>query len=117
MDTGETGSAVWVTVSRFVISAANRFFVHSAVADEFVAKFGAAIEELAVAPVISAKALEGVEALVTEAVAAGAIVTYCWVGLLTAAADPVAVVEQAVLVAAALAVVVLAARRRIPATV
>ncbi|WP_432848873.1 hypothetical protein ACQPXB_48750 [Amycolatopsis sp. CA-161197] len=49
--------------------------------------------------------------------AAGAIVTYCWVGLLTAAGNPVALIEQVVLVAAALLVLGLATRRRIPVNV
>ncbi|MET7990307.1 hypothetical protein ABZU76_05295 [Amycolatopsis sp. NPDC005232] len=49
--------------------------------------------------------------------AAGAIVTYCWVGLLTAAGNPVALIEQVVLVAATLSVLALAARRRIPVNV
>jgi len=57
-------------------TAANRFFVHEDVADEFVARFGAAIDSLQVAPLISAKAVEGVTALVDEAVAGGARVTH-----------------------------------------
>ncbi len=57
-------------------TAANRFFVHESVADDFVARFGAAVESLEVAPLISAKAVENVAALVDEAVAAGARVTH-----------------------------------------
>ena len=57
-------------------TAANRFFVHEDVADEFVARFGAAVESLQVAPLISAKAVDGVTALVDEAVDAGARVTH-----------------------------------------
>jgi succinate-semialdehyde dehydrogenase/glutarate-semialdehyde dehydrogenase len=57
-------------------TAANRFFVHASVAAEFTARFGAAIEALTVAPLISAKAVAGVQALVDEAVAAGARVTH-----------------------------------------
>jgi len=57
-------------------TAANRFFVHASVADEFSARFGAAIEALEVAPLISGKAVDGVRALVDEAVAAGARVAH-----------------------------------------
>ncbi|WP_248580912.1 NAD-dependent succinate-semialdehyde dehydrogenase [Nocardioides sp. InS609-2] len=57
-------------------TAANRFFVHESVADDFVARFGAAVESLEVAPLISAKAVDNVAALVDEAVAAGARVTH-----------------------------------------
>ncbi len=57
-------------------TAANRFFVHEDVVDEFVVRFGAAVEDLQVAPLISAKAVEGVTALVDEAVDAGARVTH-----------------------------------------
>ena len=53
-------------------TAANRFFVHADVAEEFTARFGAAISELDVAPLISAKAVADVRVLVDEAVAAGA---------------------------------------------
>ncbi|KAA1427707.1 NAD-dependent succinate-semialdehyde dehydrogenase [Nocardioides antri] len=67
-------------------TAANRFYVHTDVAEEFVAKLGAAVEALQVGPgadekseigpLISARAVEGVRALVDEAVAAGATVAY-----------------------------------------
>jgi succinate-semialdehyde dehydrogenase / glutarate-semialdehyde dehydrogenase len=57
-------------------TAANRFFVHEDVVDEFVARFGAAVDALQVAPLISAKAVAGVTALVDEAVAAGARVAH-----------------------------------------
>jgi len=67
-------------------TAANRFFVHASVAEEFVARFGAAIEALEVGPasdptsqvgpLVSAKALAGVRALVDDAVAAGATVAH-----------------------------------------
>jgi succinate-semialdehyde dehydrogenase/glutarate-semialdehyde dehydrogenase len=57
-------------------TAANRFFAHEDVVDDFVARFGAAVEALQVAPLISAKAVEGVTALVDEAVNAGARVTH-----------------------------------------
>jgi len=57
-------------------TAANRFFVHEDVVDEFVARFGAAVEDLHVAPLINAKAVDGVTELVDEAVDAGAQVTH-----------------------------------------
>jgi succinate-semialdehyde dehydrogenase/glutarate-semialdehyde dehydrogenase len=57
-------------------TAANRFFVHEDVVDEFVARFGEAVENLQVAPLISAKAVAGVTALVDEAVDAGARVVH-----------------------------------------
>ena len=57
-------------------TAANRFYVHTAVADEFVARFGAAIETLRVSPLISARAVESVSGLVEEAVGAGAQITH-----------------------------------------
>ena len=41
-------------------TAANRFFVHADVVEEFVARFGAAIDSLEVAPLISAKAVDDV---------------------------------------------------------
>ena len=53
-------------------TAANRFYVHADVADAFVARFGAAVETLEAAPLISAAAVENVGALVDGAVAAGA---------------------------------------------
>ncbi|MEU4419887.1 NAD-dependent succinate-semialdehyde dehydrogenase [Actinoplanes sp. NPDC024001] len=66
-------------------TAANRFYVHAAVADEFVARFGARVEKLVVGPaadgsdigpLISAAALQRVERTVTEAVAAGARISH-----------------------------------------
>ncbi len=67
-------------------TAANRFYVHADVIDEFVTKLGAAVEALEVGPgeletsqigpLISAKAVDGVRALVDEAVAAGAKVAH-----------------------------------------
>ena len=67
-------------------TAANRFYVHADVADEFVARFGAAIESLQVGaslggesqvgPLVSRKALDGVTARVEEAVSAGAVVAH-----------------------------------------
>lgn len=67
-------------------TAANRFYVHADVAEEFVARFGAAVEALTVGPasdpdsrigpLISARAVDGVRALVEEAVAAGARVSH-----------------------------------------
>ncbi|GAA0963489.1 hypothetical protein GCM10009554_82960 [Kribbella koreensis] len=56
-------------------TAANRFFVHADVLDDFVARFGAAIDKLEVAPLISAKAVTGVSGLVDDAVADGARIT------------------------------------------
>lgn len=65
-------------------TAANRFYVHSDVADRFIARFGAAIAELRVGPaadqrsqvgpVISARAAETLRALLESTVAAGATV-------------------------------------------
>ena len=67
-------------------TAANRFYVHADVADEFVQKFGAAVEDLKVGPgadaathigpLISARAVDDVRALVDSAVAAGATVAH-----------------------------------------
>ncbi len=67
-------------------TAANRFYVHADVADEFVARFGAAIEALPVGaalggdsqvgPLVSRTALDGVAARVDEAVAEGAVVAH-----------------------------------------
>ncbi|NEA30549.1 NAD-dependent succinate-semialdehyde dehydrogenase [Streptomyces sp. SID13031] len=56
-------------------TAANRFFVHAAVADEFATRFGEAIDKLEVAPLINAKAVAEVSGLVDEAVAEGARIT------------------------------------------
>ena len=66
-------------------TAANRFYVHADVHEEFTAKLGAGVQALRVGsaasgaeigPVISAKAAAGVTALVDAAVAAGARVTH-----------------------------------------
>ncbi len=67
-------------------TAANRFYVHADVADEFVARFGEAIAGLKVdgafvegaqiGPVISAKALDGITGLIDKAIAAGARVSH-----------------------------------------
>ncbi|GAA1649164.1 NAD-dependent succinate-semialdehyde dehydrogenase [Georgenia ruanii] len=67
-------------------TAANRFYVHADVVEEFTEKFGAAVAALTVGPafaegteigpLISAKAVAGVAALVDGAVAAGARVTH-----------------------------------------
>lgn len=55
-------------------TAANRFFVHTAVAADFTARLGAAIDARQVAPLISANAVARISALVDEAVAGGATV-------------------------------------------
>lgn len=57
-------------------TAANRFFVHADVVEEFVARFGAHVDELEVAPLISDRAAEEVAALVDEAIADGAVVRH-----------------------------------------
>ncbi|KUL41146.1 NAD-dependent succinate-semialdehyde dehydrogenase [Actinoplanes awajinensis] len=66
-------------------TAANRFYVHAAVADEFVARFGAAVEKLTVGaaadgadigPLISAQALRRVTRTVDLAVEAGARIAH-----------------------------------------
>jgi succinate-semialdehyde dehydrogenase/glutarate-semialdehyde dehydrogenase len=66
-------------------TAANRFYVHADVADQFVARFGAAVEALRVGPahqgndigpLISAKALTGVTRLVDEAIGRGAVIAH-----------------------------------------
>lgn len=66
-------------------TAANRLYVHAEVVDEFTAKLGAAVEQLKVGPasegcdvgpLISAKAVDGVAALVASAVAAGARIAH-----------------------------------------
>ena len=67
-------------------TAANRFYVHADVVDEFVAKFGQAVGDLRVGPasdessqigpLISAPAVEGVDRLVRGAVAQGATVAH-----------------------------------------
>ncbi|WP_110240024.1 NAD-dependent succinate-semialdehyde dehydrogenase [Nocardioides gilvus] len=64
-------------------TAANRFYVHADVVDDFVAAWGARIEALvvgagasgaAIGPMISARARDGLVKLVDRAVAAGAVV-------------------------------------------
>ena len=66
-------------------TAANRLYVHADVAEEFTAKLGAAVEKLTVGPaadgsqigpLISAKAVDGVTALVDSAIAAGARISH-----------------------------------------
>jgi succinate-semialdehyde dehydrogenase / glutarate-semialdehyde dehydrogenase len=67
-------------------TAANRFLVHTDVADEFVARFGQAVAALQVGPafvdgtevgpLVSARARAGVQRLVEDAVAAGATVAH-----------------------------------------
>jgi succinate-semialdehyde dehydrogenase/glutarate-semialdehyde dehydrogenase len=66
-------------------TAANRFYVHADVAAEFVERFGTAVQKLTVGPagdgcdigpLISAKAVAEVTALVDSAVAAGASVSH-----------------------------------------
>ena len=66
-------------------TAANRLYVHADVAAEFAARFGAAVEKLTVGPaaegaqigpLISAKAVDGVAALVDSAIAAGARISH-----------------------------------------
>ncbi|MFC9552108.1 NAD-dependent succinate-semialdehyde dehydrogenase [Rhodococcus sp. NPDC056960] len=66
-------------------TAANRFYVHAAVADEFAERFGTAVEKLSVGPaaqghdigpLISARAVEEVGSLVERAVTGGARVSH-----------------------------------------
>ncbi|BAL87617.1 putative succinate-semialdehyde dehydrogenase [Actinoplanes missouriensis 431] len=66
-------------------TAANRFFVHADVAEEFVARFGAAVEKLsvgpardgsAIGPLISDNAVRRVSRTVDELIAAGARITH-----------------------------------------
>ena len=66
-------------------TAANRLYVHADVAEEFTAKLGAEVEKLTVGPaadgsqigpLISAKAVDGVAALVDSAIAAGARISH-----------------------------------------
>jgi succinate-semialdehyde dehydrogenase/glutarate-semialdehyde dehydrogenase len=66
-------------------TAANRFYVHAAVIDEFTERFGIKVKELTVGaarsgaqigPLISRRALANVEALVDDAVRAGAHVSH-----------------------------------------
>jgi succinate-semialdehyde dehydrogenase/glutarate-semialdehyde dehydrogenase len=66
-------------------TAANRFYVHESVAEEFIARLGARVEALRVGPasdghdigpLISAQALRGVRVLVEEAVNRGATISH-----------------------------------------
>jgi succinate-semialdehyde dehydrogenase/glutarate-semialdehyde dehydrogenase len=66
-------------------TAANCFYVHADVADDFSARFGAAVEALRVGPaaegnevgpLISAKALAGITQLVDDAVERGAVIAH-----------------------------------------
>jgi succinate-semialdehyde dehydrogenase/glutarate-semialdehyde dehydrogenase len=67
-------------------TAANRFYVHASMANEFVARFGAAIKTLRVGPasdpdsqvgpLVNARAAEGVRALLSQAVAEGAVIAH-----------------------------------------
>ncbi|MEJ7634809.1 NAD-dependent succinate-semialdehyde dehydrogenase [Aeromicrobium sp.] len=66
-------------------TAANRFYVHAAIAPAFTARLGAEVARLAVGPasegsqigpLISAKAVDGITALVESAIAAGARISH-----------------------------------------
>ncbi len=57
-------------------TAANRFYVHESVAEQFTALLGGAIEALEVPPLINQRAVERVRAMVDEAVAAGARIAH-----------------------------------------
>ena len=66
-------------------TAANRFYVHASVADEFCARFGAQVEQLTVGPaatganigpLISARAVIEIKAKLDEAIAAGARIAH-----------------------------------------
>ena len=67
-------------------TAANRFFVHASVVSEFVARFGSVVESLrvgsafeegtSIGPLINAKAVASVTALVSDAVARGARISH-----------------------------------------
>jgi len=67
-------------------TAANRFYVHTSVADEFVARFGSEMRTLRVGPasdvtsqvgpLVSARAAEGVRALISQATADGAVIAH-----------------------------------------
>ena len=66
-------------------TAANRFYIHADVIDEFTSRFGRAVEALTVGPastgaeigpLISQRAVENVDALVRDAVAAGARISH-----------------------------------------
>ena len=66
-------------------TAANRFYIHAGIVDEFTTRFGAAVEALTVGaaadgaeigPLISGHAVESVDALVRQAIAAGARISH-----------------------------------------
>ena len=66
-------------------TAANRFYIHADIIDEFTSRFGRAVEALTVGPastgaeigpLISQRAVENVDALVHDAVAAGARISH-----------------------------------------
>jgi succinate-semialdehyde dehydrogenase/glutarate-semialdehyde dehydrogenase len=66
-------------------TAANRFYVHADVAEEFTAKLGAKVEALTVGPadegfdigpMINAKAVDGIQSLLDNAISAGARITH-----------------------------------------
>ncbi len=67
-------------------TAANRFYVHASVGDEFVTRFGGAIATLRVGPasdptsqvgpLVSARAAEGVRVLISQATAEGAVIAH-----------------------------------------
>jgi len=67
-------------------TAANRFYVHASVGDEFVTRFGSEIGTLRVGPasdptsqvgpLVSARAAEGVRALIAQATAEGAVIAH-----------------------------------------
>ena len=66
-------------------TAANRFYIHADIIDEFTARFGRAVEVLTVGPassgaeigpLISQRAVENVDALVRDALAAGARISH-----------------------------------------
>ncbi len=68
-------------------TAANRFYIHTTIADEFLTRFGQRIQALRVGPgadpatdigpLISARAVDTITALIDSAVAAGARITAC----------------------------------------
>ena len=71
--------------SMHTLKAANRFYIHAGVVDEFTTRFGAAVEALTVGaaadgaeigPLISGRAVQGVDALVRQAIAAGAHISH-----------------------------------------
>ena len=71
--------------SMHTLKAANRFYIHAGVVDEFTTRFGAAVEALTVGaaadgaeigPLISGRAVQGVDALVRQAIAAGARISH-----------------------------------------